>query len=352
VTSKAPRTPCLHPDAFYDCSMTTTRRLSDAQLADAVLDITEPMLVDNLSLDRPDRSLIPTIIGEYHRPRTADPIWCCHCRARRPWNGFVIENDSGFRYLIGSHCGPKYYELSFAQARRQHNDLKQRRGLVVRLEALVARADLILAVVDSILHSKALRSVDEVRSAIEKAGGDAFFRLLPVAMTGGSLSEAVRVRDYAAEARRQNSSSEAAPIYAFENRTLGPLSGAALLISNGDCRDQMLALKQGLASVRALHAKGTDAIGTTAFMKIIRECERAHEAAQSAIRSARQAPDFFSRENVLRLERWSEQFDSFVLRWNVRGLELIPARGPARVIDALPPVNLPDLPPMTVDEFA
>ncbi|MDB5686486.1 MAG: hypothetical protein JWR77_1075, partial [Rhizorhabdus sp.] len=96
---------------FYICSMATNRRLTDEQLAAAVLEIADPMALEGLSRARPDATIAPVIVGEYHRPKTDPAIWCCHCQAHRPWNGFVIENGTGSRYLIGSPCGPKYYDL-------------------------------------------------------------------------------------------------------------------------------------------------------------------------------------------------------------------------------------------------
>ncbi|WP_066775031.1 hypothetical protein [Sphingomonas sp. CCH5-D11] len=324
--------------------MEQQRRLTDAELATAVLDIEDPLAIENLSRTRPDASLQPSIIGEYHRPTTEQAIWCCHCQTHRHWNGFVVENETGNRYVIGSHCGPKHYELSFASARRQHTDLKQRQGLSRRLaDILLVDAEL-LDSITHVLQSEGLRRIDAARAAIKKAAGDMFFRLQPIAVRGATLTESVRVRDYAAEARRPSSDKrDESPIYSFENRSIGTLEGAGLLIENGDCRDELLALRQALIEARKAHTRGTDSITTTDLQKIVKRCDEAHSRAEHAIALARRAPAFFSNENVSRLERWSEQFDAFRVQRTDVGFDVALSRGTAVRIVALEALELPHL---------
>jgi hypothetical protein len=320
------------------------RRLTDVELATAVLDIEDPLATENLSRTRPDASLQPTIIGEYHRPTTEQAIWCCHCQAHRHWNGFVVENETGNRYVIGSHCGPKHYELSFASARRQHTDLKQRQGLGRRLADILRVDAELLDSIARVLQSEGLHRIDQARSAIKKAAGDMFFRLQPMAARGAALTEPVRVRDYAAEARRPASDKgDESPIYTFENQRIGTLEGAGLLIEHGDCRDELLALRQALVEARKAHTRGTDSITTTDLQKIVKRCEEAHSRAEQAIALARRAPAFFSNENVSRLERWSEQFDAFRIQRTDVGFDVALSRGSSVSIVALEAVELPHL---------
>lgn len=324
--------------------MDQRRRLSDAELATAVLDIEDPLVIENLSRARPDATLQPVIIGEYHRPTSEQAIWCCHCQANRHWNGFVVENKTGNRYVIGSHCGPKHYELSFASARRQHTDLKQRQGLGRRLADIVRVDAELLDSIARVLQSEGLRRIDQARSAIKKAAGDMFFRLQPMAARGAALTESVRVRDYAAEARRPTSGKgDESPIYTFENQRIGPLEGAGLLIEHGDCRDELLALRQAVVEARKAHAGGTDSITTTDLQKIVKRCEEAHSRAEQAIALARRAPSFFSDENLSRLERWSEQFEAFRIQRTDIGFGVVLSRGSPVRIAALEAVELPYL---------
>lgn len=325
--------------------MEQQRRLSDAELATTALDIENPMATENLSRDRPDANLQPSIIGEYHRPRTEDAIWCCHCQGHRHWNGFVVENETGNRYLIGSHCGPKHYELSFAAARRQHKDLKQRQGLGRRLADTLRVESELLDIITQVLQSDGLRRIDQARSAIKTAAGDMFFRLQPIAVAGAALTESVRVRDYAAEARRPDTGKKSEePLFTFESQRIGALDGAGLLIEHGDCRDELIVLRQAIQEARKVHTAGTDAVSTVELQRVVKRCEEAHQRAQQAIALARRAPAFFSDENVSRLERWSEQFDSFRIRREDDGLAVISNNGAAIRINAIEPVELLDLP--------
>lgn len=324
--------------------MVGIRRLTDGQLASAILEIDDPMTVERLALERPDPDLLPEILFEFHRPSMSERVWCCHCQARRPRNGFVIENETGNRYLIGSTCGPKYYELSFAQAQRQHEELKQRRGLRVRIDAIVASTKATLAVIDSIFHSDGLRAVDAVRSKLAKHGGDAYYRLGSIASRGGALTRATRVRDYAAEAGRPASSEDDGPIYTYQDIPLGPLAGTALLIPSGDVRDRLLELKSVLQEIGKVYREDTDGLSTTAFQRLVRRAEEARERASEGIVATRAAPEFFEDVHLRRLVHWAEPFTSFDLMARDGGLEILLPSRPPYLLARLGSIDIPDLP--------
>ncbi|MDB5723895.1 MAG: hypothetical protein JWQ16_649, partial [Novosphingobium sp.] len=248
------------------------------------------------------------------------------------------------RYLIGSHCGPKYYDLSFAQARRQHNDLKQRQGLIARMDAFAAASSGIFATLRALLQSEGLRMLDLTRSQLKKYGGDAYVRLHAIALRNGMLTEPIRVRDYAAESARPAHANGGRTLYRFEDHVVGPLEGVAVLIEHGDCRDHVLALKGALEQLANLQRHGTDAVSTGAFVKKMRSCDEALEQAVAAIARARHAPAFFSSANLERLERWSGQFSSFSLRARDGDLEVVLSERLPICIPKLSAVILPDLP--------
>jgi hypothetical protein len=324
--------------------MAGTRRLTDAQLASATLETEDPMAVERVTLARPDPDLKPQILFEFHRATTDERVWCCHCQAHRPWNGFVIENETGNRYLIGSTCGPKYYELSFAQARRQHEELKQRKGLKLRHDVMIAAVEETLAAIHDILHSDGLRALDAVKARFSKYGGDAYFRLSSIALRGGLLTESVKVRDYAAEASRPADFPDDSPLYTFQEQALGPIAGHALVTSSGDCRDCLLDLKRVLLELGKSRCDDTDLLSTTAFQRLVRRAEDAFERAYASIIATRDAPSFFAEAHLERLARWSEQFSSFDLHARDQGLEIVLRSGSPLLVERIASINIPDLP--------
>lgn len=300
--------------------LATDRRFTDEQLAGATLKITDPTAVERLSHDRPDPSLDPVIVGEYditpNGGRAANPdgpwVWCCHCQAAKHWHGFVITNNTGSRYLIGSACGPKYYGLSFVGAHRQFQEEAQRQGILERLRRLAAAADAIEASVSQILQCDALRAIDLKVAEIRKASPNAAQRLEAAVRNGQELQETVKVRDIEAELRRdEDSSRPAQPIYRDQFVGIGHLEGVALVRTRGDCRERLLQLRQKLNDARRVFGEGTDAVGIRSLLKTVRAAEEAINSAEQAVDESRKAGEFFSKSNVARLERWSRSWKDF-----------------------------------------
>ena len=174
---------------------TLPAHLTDEQLSVARLEIDDPLALPRLSSDKPSADLTPAIVGEYHLPEEHPRLWCCHCQGHRHHNGFVITNKEGFNYLIGSACGPKHYGLSFSFAKRQHKEKVQRKGVLERLNAICANADLVLAAIQEVARSEGLRLTDQKREELRSASDSAFKALATSVRSGSPLHEIVEVRD-------------------------------------------------------------------------------------------------------------------------------------------------------------
>jgi hypothetical protein len=302
-----------------------------------------------LSLEKPSADLTPSIVGEYHLSKDHPRLWCCHCQGHRHHNGFVITNEGGFNYLIGSKCGPDYYGLSFSFAQRDHKAKVQRKGVLERLAAICAAADAVNASIREILHSDGLRLVDQKREELRRASDSAFSALAVSVRTGSMLYEIVQVRDLEAERRRDEQLSpdkSGPPIYRDERMPIGRVAGTAILREKDDCRDHLLSLRAAIEAVVRMRNADTNKQSLQALTKAVRVAEQASDAAQEFIIEAESAPAFFSAENLERLERWTAENRYYRLTRDGSDL-LVKNRDTAeRRIGRLPPIRLARLPSM------
>lgn len=212
-----------------------------------------------------------------------------------------------------------------------------------------AAEESILDVASRILRSVALAAIDAKQKELKAALGNVFARLASLAQNGGPLTEAIQVRDFEAERRRDENregklGAEPRPIFIFENRSIGSLDGAAIVRTRGDCRDRLVDLKAALAKLAVLRREGTDGLSTAKLTVIARGAEEALAQAQAAVADARAAPRFFEAANLARLQRWSDQFTDFDLRPENGTLRVISKKDRGGLIKPLSLVELPDLP--------
>lgn len=289
---------------------TLTAALSDEQLSATRLEIDDPLAVPRLSSEKPAADLTPAIVGEYHLSKEHPRLWCCHCQGHRHHNGFVITNETGSNYMIGSKCGPEHYGLSFSFAQREHKAKVQRKGVLERLASICAAADAVNATIREILHSDGLRLIDQKREELKRASDSAFSALAVSVRTGSMLYEIVEVRDFEAERRRDDQlppDKSGPPIYRGERMPIGRVAGTAVLREKDDCRDHLLSLKAAIETVVRMRNADTNKQSLQTLTKAVRVAEEAWDAAAESIIEAENAPAFFSRENLDRLERWTAE---------------------------------------------
>lgn len=326
---------------------TQSAHLTDEQLSATRLQIDEPLATPRLSLDKPAADLTPAIVGEYHLSSEHPRLWCCHCQGHRHHNGFVITNQTGLAYMIGSKCGPDHYGLSFSLARREHKAKVQRKGVLERLAAICAAADAVKATIREILHSDGLRLVDAKREELRRTSESAFSALTVSVRTGSMLYEIVEVRDFEAERRRDEQlppNESGPPIYRDERMPIGHVAGAAVLREKDDCRDHLLSLRAAIEAVVRLRDADTNKHTLQTLTKAVKVAEQAWDAAQESIIEAEGAPAFFSAENLERLDRWTAQNRYYRLTRDGSGLLVKNKDTAERRVGPLPPIKLALLP--------
>lgn len=335
--------------------MTSSKRPSDEELAGLRFRITDPAAMQNYSRDRPDPNLTPTIVGQYDlrpegglkRMKETPFFWCCHCQKDNHWLGYGITNETGRSYPIGKDCAAKHYGVEFARIRRNFVELSTRQGVLERLRTIRDSAGHVDGAVNAILRSAGLAAVDAKRNEIERAHSNAAFLMSAAANSGSPLQEDIRVRDVEAERRRAERLGDrdpGTPILQSRRSTLGPLEGRALMRTQSDCRDLLLALRAALSVASKLKDGDTNAVPTKDLTKVVRAVEDAHAAAVEGIDEARRASRFFGDRNLDRLERWSASHRDFRISRTGDGIEIRSPDHDPVAIARLAPIVLPDMP--------
>ncbi|CAM3225828.1 GcrA family cell cycle regulator [Sphingomonas zeae] len=349
-------------------STRTTSRPDDQQLATLQFRIDDPAGIEGYSRNKPDTRLEPTIIGHYDLRPTGgrkrlkeEPFfWCCHCQKDNHWSGFVVTNETGRSYSVGKDCAASHYGVEFTRIRRNFSELTSRKGVLERLGRINGGAAGLDAAIAIVLKGPALTAIDAKRKEIEKAHPNAAYLLSAAANSGSDLHEDVQVRDIAAERKRADRLGERdpkTPIWRSERGSLGPLDGSALMRTQFDCRDRLIALRASVARAVAAYRADTNAMTTGEITKLVKAVEAAHADAVDGISAYRRAQAFFSPRNLDRISRWSASYRDFSISAVDGGLAIRSADDEVRRVTPLPTLVIPALPeleavPSDVDTVA
>lgn len=335
-------------------AIASRRRFSDDQLASVELRVADPRALEGLNPGLPDPALTPQILFEYDVTpkggRSENPdhpfVWCTHCQRDTHWHGFVITNDTGDRYLLGSLCGPKYYGLSFSGARRSFQEEAQRQAILERLRSIMANAARTRETATVILRGDGLRMIDEKRAELKRAAPNMLLRLSAKINAGGQLEEIVSYRDIEAERvrdERHDDNKDRGPIYSQRMVAIGPLEGQALVTDRGDSREAIINLLRSIEEVEALSFAGTDTVSTGVLVKRVRAVEEALREAHGSLQRSRAAPAFFSRANVDRLSRWSAASKGYSIGMVDGGIQFLTQHEGRSIVAQLGDVLIPPL---------
>lgn len=291
---------------------TTSRRLDDEQLRKEQLVVANPIEMEGITAERPDQSFEPVIVAEYHLP-AGQEVRCSYCPQRtHHQHGLVVRFDPSQLHLIGSVCGPAHLNLHFRHARNQHSELLSRQRYLTRIDAILIRSEMLTAACDEVLFGDQLGDVEAKTSEFRKLAGDTFLRLKSLALAGGALTEASRVRDLGAERRRDERLPKGQvgdPIYRTEMIAIGQLSGKGIL--HGDMlREPIFKFKQSLGALRSIMKGDTNSIATGKLKRAVLDIEEAREAGNASIATLNSAVWFFNPDHIALLVRWANSNSS------------------------------------------
>ena len=186
----------------------------DAALLRRQFRISDPDALENLSQTLPDDYRLAELEFQYDvtpstrsEKRKTPRRWCAHCGKPKQWIGAVMRSPSGVRFEIGHDCGTELFDLDFNIQQRLHDeDWKRQRALRRRARLLEVFPDA-LAECRELSGGQALLSFEEILNEI-KVGMPKLFGAICFAAdhAQGRMTIDHRVRDYAAEARREDGS--------------------------------------------------------------------------------------------------------------------------------------------------
>jgi hypothetical protein len=181
--------------------------LSDQQLLAIQWETHDPLSLPNV------QAWIPENIGEfqvelsYDLSRSDPPVPCAHCPQHQPhWHGFVVIDELGRRYLLGSHCGPSAYGSDYRLASNARAEAKRRFDALSRWLALRAELPDLMKALAAAEREPSFGAVRRVRGTFENRAPGMLRALRarhPDSLTGQIPLQVETVqRDQAEEERR------------------------------------------------------------------------------------------------------------------------------------------------------
>lgn len=325
----------------------------DAELLDFQFRIADPLnSIDRLSRDKPSRASLPEIIAYYDETpfggRVANPdepfLWCCHCQKDTHWKGYVVEDETTNRYTIGNRCGLEHYGAQFEQVERSFNERRARQGILRAFIRLSAKIENLEDSLQTILDCPELKSLESATKEMFSFAPRAFKTLLR-SVERGSLVAVKRSRDFEAEsvrsdryekaiARYQSLPSEERralrdsglkpefedePIFVSETIDFGFVTGTSAL-GLDDPRKEALLSRSALKEFRRVQNKGTDQFSPKELSTVRRNLSESIDRLRNHLTGASFAEEFFSADNLNRLENWSGCFRGFSFRKDGKSL--------------------------------
>jgi hypothetical protein len=228
---------------------------------------TEPELLEGMS----NAPVTPgDVVIEYAYDLRGRPTMarCVHCKYPNHFKGFVIRLADGSRRLVGKDCGRKIYGGLFDDLVKDFKTARELAGSLRRRQKLLEAEEILTDGLGAIYGHRALSQFVNmgrfVRGVLDR---ELIADLQAIAKRGDGFTVAERVRDYAAEARRQDELPEEhaaklkkmnrteerryrrrhglpdGEIYTWLHTSIGPLKGSALLeadFARGDRRFSQL----------------------------------------------------------------------------------------------------------------
>lgn len=310
-------------------------RLSDDELRKVQWRIDDPTSLPNLQDRIPDELGTFVIEYEYHLSEEDPQVPCAHCpQHQRHRHGYVLRDDRGRRFLLGSTCGPKAYGSDYHMASGSRDAAMARSKALLRWDGLSEQLPSTLVELSFIAEDRVSRVLAASRARLEKNASrivERIRRLKPQEVGGDVLlSTTSEVRDRDEEARIQATfvkemealTELGLPIKEHNRRNqeakdrlgVGQALFKSLEISHGvafkvswltasSC--PVTTLRATISALRALLAKGqAQDLATRALSQLGTKAARLLDDADTCVEQISQAPAFFAVDNLRRVSSW------------------------------------------------
>ncbi len=311
------------------------QNLSDTELLSVPWVVDDPRRLPNIQTVKPATMGDFQIETEYALDQSEKPVRCVHCQKhQRHWKGFVLKDEHGARYLLGSKCGPAAYGADYRLANEARNRARRRYNALTALQRAAGQLPELIKALEEAANSAAVAKLRRLRAEFEAGAPkslEALRGLRPTGLTDNLILSAIRrTRDTAAEAARdaeyqsemlalthlgirqhrialdalKRRLKPSEPIYNSEDIQLGALEGAEWLLRKANPAPELRDVVARLHGYAAL-AKETQTKQVGKLGYLSRAIAQDLEVADKALNAIRTAPRFFDPANLDRLSQWA-----------------------------------------------
>lgn len=314
--------------------------LTDSQLLSQRLLFTAHDQLPAICPDKPDQDLSPIVIGKIELPKSEDQLRCRHCKT--PFReGFLVTNSTGLNYVIGSNCGPKYYNSDeFRLSKGRLTAEIDRQKALRSLQAIVAAAGPVEAWIATATQSDAYQGFLKNRRELVRLGGDPILRLKQITKSGAPLTELVKLKKRADTSKKKASNSSKPD---WHNAPIGQLRGGAMVDDTTELGLAGRACREAFKLARAALEAPSGTLSPSEMSKVIRAAQTAYDRLKEVAEQIGSAHHFFTHQNLSRVERWSRQFQFFSIGLTENGF-LIRTDSRSHSFDAIEKCVLPKVP--------
>ena len=184
--------------------------ISDDELLEVQFTTDDPTSLPNIVETLPERNEVPIVEITYNVAGSPKgKVRCIHCKYDNHYQGFVLKFKNGCRILVGRICGKKIYNADFNLAANEFEHARTRASYLRRRKTALVLAPLFVqAIVDLNAHP-ARRMFSDLKATFEKQLPSLMEQLQKIVRKNdGRLFIEEKVRDYDAEARRQDREGE------------------------------------------------------------------------------------------------------------------------------------------------
>ncbi len=181
------------------------KSLTDEQLLETAFRADDPTRLDGVVHEVPTTDQTPFVEFAYDtKTNSGQKVRCVHCRYPNHYRGFVLRFMDATRILVGKDCGKKLYGADFDLIEKDFDAARDRAYYLRCKRSALAAAPAFRAALASLRSHPAIGQFQATKHSFNRAMPALVPALAQACLQdGGALYVDGKVRDYEAEARRE-----------------------------------------------------------------------------------------------------------------------------------------------------
>lgn len=290
------------------------RRLSDVELRNAELTLSDPYAQDNLVESIPVGATLISVLNTYVLPGyPKQKAWCAKCEAHRHKRGCTGELSTGQKVMVGSACGRNVFGRSCAQLHRDLKDNQKRQRYLRDFDDLAPRLATLGTAITKWWPSALALNQSHLR--FRTALPELFEALQQSALRGGALTAFVKI-DASERAKYHGG-----PSFEWVSSVYHQMAGWQYLV----VADATAVIDDSSRLVKRLveACANTEAIGTSRMVKLNSQFSAMVEDLHAFELAYQAWQAFFNRANLAKVAEWATQAESPKGTYKVDGHRLV-----------------------------